>query len=150
MSYKEKNVVISLVTFTLILGFYLVQISRMLRGDGLTDDVFGLWAAVIVLGIIATIILTIIAHAGFAILEVIRTGDADPKIYDSEDERDKLIDLRGTQAAYLVSSIGTFLAMLTFFLGWSPFVMFTLLILFGLAAQVLGDIARLALYRRGF
>ncbi len=150
MSYKEKNVTVSLVTFTLILGFYLKQITQMWRNGGLTDDVFGLWAGVVVMGIIATIILTILAHVGFAIFEVIRTGDEDPKIDDSEDERDKLIDLRGTQVAYLVSSIGTLLAMLSFALGRSPYVMFSLLILSGLVAQVSGDIFRLVLYRRGF
>ncbi len=150
MSYKEKNVTVSLVTFTVILGIYLKQISQMLRSGGLNDDVFSLWATVVVMGIIATIILTIFAHIGFAIFEVIRTGDDDPKIDDSEDERDKLIDLRGTQATYFVSSIGSLLAMLTFAMGQSPYVMFSLLILSGLVAQVFGDIFRLVLYRRGF
>ena len=150
MSYKEKNVTVSLVTFTVILGIYLKQISQMLRSGGLNDDVFSLWATVVVMGIIATIILTIFAHIGFAIFEVIRTGDDDPKIDDSEDERDKLIDLRGTQATYFVSSIGSLLAMLTFAMGQSPYVMFSLLVLSGLVAQVFGDIFRLVLYRRGF
>jgi hypothetical protein len=150
MSYKEKNVAVSLVTFTLILGFYLIQVAQMLRGGGLTNDIFGLWGGIVVLGIIATIVLTIITHIGFAIFEVIKTGEEDPKIDDFEDERDKLVDLRGAQVAYLVSSIGTLLAMLTFVLGQSPYVMFSLLILSGLVAQVLGDIFRLVLYRRGF
>ncbi len=150
MSYKEKNVAVSLISFTLILGFYLTRVGQMLQGDGLTNAIFGLWAAVIVLSIIITIILTIVAHAGSAIVEVIKTGNEDPKIDDFEDERDKLIDLQGTKLTYFVSSIGVFLAMLTFALGRSPYVMFSLLVLSGLVAQVLGDIARLVLYRRGF
>jgi hypothetical protein len=40
--------------------------------------------------------------------------------------------------------------MLTFVLGQPPLVMFTLLIFFGVVAQILGDISRLVLYRRGF
>jgi hypothetical protein len=40
--------------------------------------------------------------------------------------------------------------MLTFALGQPPLVMFTLLIFFGVLAQVVGDISRLILYRRGF
>ncbi|MFO7680707.1 MAG: hypothetical protein R6X34_11700 [Chloroflexota bacterium] len=150
MSYQEKNVTVSLVSFSLILGFYLTRVFQMLQDGGLTNEVFGLWAAVIVLGIIVTIVLTILAHIGFVIIEAIKTGSDDPKIDETEDERDKLIDLKGTKMAYLVSSIGAFLAMLTFALGQSPFVMFTLLILSGLVAQVLGDVARLILYRRGF
>ena len=150
MSYQEKNVTVSLVSFSLILGFYLTRVFQMLQDGGLTNEVFGLWAAVIVLGIIVTIVLTILAHIGFVIIEAIKTGSDDPKIDETEDERDKLIDLKGTKVAYLVSSIGGFLAMLTFALGQSPFVMFSLLVLSGLVAQVLGDIGRLILYRRGF
>jgi hypothetical protein len=40
--------------------------------------------------------------------------------------------------------------MLTFALGQPPLVMFTLLIFFGVVAQIIGDISRLYLYRRGF
>lgn len=150
MSYQEKNVTVSLVSFSLILGFYLIRVWQMVRSGGLTTEIFGVWAAVIILGIIVTIVLTILAHIGFTIFEVIKTGQDDPKIDDTEDERDKLIDLRGTKVAYLISSIGSFLAMLTFALGRSPLVMFALLVLSGLVAQVLGDIFRLVLYRRGF
>jgi hypothetical protein len=39
--------------------------------------------------------------------------------------------------------------MLTFVLGQPPLVMFALLIFFGILAQVIGDIFRLYLYRRG-
>jgi hypothetical protein len=150
MSYQEKNVTVSLVSFSLILGFYMTRVFQMLQDGGLTNEVFGLWATVIVLGIIVTIVLTILAHIGFVIIEAIKTGSDDPKIDETEDERDKLIELKGTKVTYWVSSIGGFLAMLTFALGQSPFVMFSLLVLSGLVAQVLGDIGRLILYRRGF
>jgi hypothetical protein len=40
--------------------------------------------------------------------------------------------------------------MLTFVFGQPPLVMFTLLIFFGLVAQIIGDISRLYLYRKGF
>lgn len=151
MSYQEKNVMVSLVSFTLVLVFYLTRASQLFRGDSVNAaDVFGLWATVIVLSIIITIVATILTHMGTAIIEVIKTGEEDPKIEDLEDERDKLIDLRGTKVAYFVASIGTFLAMLTFALGQPPLLMFALLILFGLVAQVTGDISRLVLYRRGF
>ena len=65
-------------------------------------------------------------------------------------ERDKLIDLKDTKTVYYVSGFGGFLAMLTFVLGQPGLVMFSLLIFFGVAAQIVGDISRLYLYRRGF
>lgn len=151
MSYQEKNITVSLVCYTLVLGFFLTRLSQMRQnGDLNSVDVFSLWAAVIVLSIIIIIVGVIFMHAGSAIIEVIKTGEEDPKIDDSEDERDKLIDLRGTKVAYLVFSGGVFLAMLTFAFGQPPLVMFTLLILSGLVAQALSDISRLVLYRRGF
>jgi len=123
----------------------------MVQGDGLNStDLFRLWGIIIVLAIIFTIVATILTHIFSAIIETIRTGEEDPQIEDLEDERDQLIDLRGTKLTYGVSSIGVFLAMLTFVLGQDALVMFTLLIFSGLVAQIVGDSARLALYRRGF
>jgi hypothetical protein len=151
MSYQEKNITVSLTSFTLILGFYLFRIFQMVQGGSFNStNVFRLWGIVIVMAIVVTIIATILTHIGSAIFQVIKTGQEDPKIEDIEDERDKIIDLRGTKVTYLVSSIGVFLSMLTLALGQPALVMFTLLIFFGVAAQIIGDISRLYLYRRGF
>lgn len=150
MSFQEKNVTASLVTFTLILGFYLIRVFQMIQGESFNStNVIRLWVIVIVLAVAATIILTILTHIGSSVIEAIRTKE-EPEIEDIKDERDQLIDLRGTRATYLVSSIGVFLSMLTFALGRPPLVMFTLLIFFGVLAQIVGDISRLYLYRRGF
>ena len=151
MSFQEKNITVSLVTSTLILGFYLIRISQMFQGDGLiSTNLFRLWGIVIGLTIITNILGTILTHIVSAIIEAIKTGEEDPKIEDFEDERDQLIDLRGTKVAYIVSSIGVFLSMLAFVFGQPPLVMFSLLIFSGLVAQIIGDISRLVLYRRGF
>lgn len=158
MSFQEKNITASLVSFSLILVIFLISVLVMVQGDNFTStNVFRLWGIVIVLAIAATILLTIFTHIVSAIVSAIvhyiKTGDENPEIEDIEhiaDERDKLIDLRGTQVTYTASSIGVFLAMLTFVLGQPALVMFTLLIFFGVLAQVIGDISRLVLYRRGF
>lgn len=151
MTYQEKNITASLVTFTLILGYYLISLLQMTQGESLTSEsVFRLWGIVIVLGIIVTIATTILAHIISAIIQAIKSGGEEPEIDDTEDERDKLIDLKGTKVSYIMASIGVFLAMLTFVLGQPPLVMFTALIFFGLVAQIIGDISRLVIYRRGF
>jgi hypothetical protein len=46
--------------------------------------------------------------------------------------------------------LGVFIAMLTFVIGQPALVLFSLLILGGILAQILGDSSRLYLYRRGF
>jgi hypothetical protein len=151
MSYQEKTVAVSLVTFTLILGFYGIRVLQMVQtGDFNSSNVFRLWGITIALAIVATILLTILTHIFSAIIHAIQTGQEKPEIEDIQDERDQIIDLRGTKVTYFVSSIGSLFAMLTFVFGQSPLVMFTLLVVSGLIAQIIGDVARLYLYRRGF
>lgn len=151
MSFQEKNVTVTLVNFSLILGFFLIRVLHMIQNEAFTPaNLFRLWGIIIVLAIVVTIAATILTHIVSAIIEAIKTGKKDPQIEDIEDERDRLIDLRGTQVTYRVSSIGGFLAMLTFVLGQPPLVMFTLFIFFGVVAQIVGDLSRLILYRRGF
>lgn len=151
MSHQEKNITASLVSFSLILGFYLIRVLGMILSESLVSTkLFRLWGIIIVLGIFGTIITSIFTHIVAAIVQAVKTGEEDPKIEDIEDERDKLIDLRGTRITYIFSSSGVFLSMLAFVLGQPPLVMFSLLIFFGLFAQIVGDISRLVLYRRGF
>lgn len=151
MSFQEKNITVSLVNFSLILGFFLIRLFQMYQNETLTsENIFRLWGVIIVLAVIVTILATILTHIVSTIIEVIKTGDDDPQIEDFADERDKLIDLKGTSVTYTVASLGTFAAMLTFVFDQPPLMMFTLLILFGVSAQVVGDAWRLYLYRRGF
>ncbi len=150
MSYQEKTITVSLVNFILILGFYLIRMFQMiLAGSFNSTNVFRLWEIVIVLAIVVTILAIILTHIVSGIMHAIKTKE-EPNIEDIQDERDKSIDLRGTKVTYFASSIGVFLSMLTFVLGQPPLVMFTMLIFFGVVAQIIGDISRLYLYRRGF
>jgi len=151
MSFQEKNITVSFVNFTLILGFYLIRVFQMILGGSFNStNVFRLWGIILALAVVVTIFATILTHIVSAIIYAIRTGEEKPDIEDIEDERDQLIDLKGTNITYIASSIGVFLAMLTFVVGQPPLVMFTLLVFSGLVAQIIGDISRLYLYRRGF
>jgi hypothetical protein len=150
MSFQEKNVTVSLVNFSLILGFYLIRVFQMIQSESFNStNVFRLWGIVIILAAVVTIFATILTHIVLAVIQAIKTKE-EPELEHIQDERDKLIDLRGTKITYFVSSIGGFLSMLTFVLGQPPLVMFSLLIFFGVVAQIIGDISRLYLYRRGF
>ncbi|KAA3657899.1 MAG: hypothetical protein DWQ04_26760 [Chloroflexi bacterium] len=151
MTFQEKNKTVTLVNFTLILIFFLIRVLQMIQNDNfIPENVFRLWGTIIVLAIVVTILGTILTHIVSTIIEAIKTGNEDPEMDDMEDERDKLIELRGTKVTHTIASLGSGVAMLTYVFGQSPLVMFTLLIFFGLLAQVIGDISRLLLYRRGF
>ena len=151
MSFQQKNITVSLVNFSLILVFYLIRVLQMILSESFNStNLFRLWGIIIGLAIVVTIIGTILTHIISAIIQAIKTGKEDPKVEDIQDERDQIIDLKGTRITYTVSSLGVFLSMLTFVFGQPPLVMFSLLIFFGVVAQVVGDISRLVLYRKGF
>ncbi|MBK7897241.1 MAG: hypothetical protein WAS33_13285 [Candidatus Promineifilaceae bacterium] len=151
MSFQEKNITVTLVNFTLILAYFLIRVLQMAATETFTEpNVFRLWVIIIVAAVVVTIAATILTQIVSAIIEVIQTGDKEPEIEDIADERDKLIDLRGTSITYTVYSLGVLVAMLTFAFGQPPLIMFSLLIFFGVLAQIVGDISRLLLYRRGF
>ncbi len=151
MSFKQKNITVTLVNFSLILGFFLIRVFQLVQNENFNEaSVFRLWGIVIVLAVFVTIAATILTHIVSAVIEAVRTGEKNPKIKDFEDERDQIIDLKGTQITYTFSSLGAFLAMLTFVFSQPPLVMFALLIFFGVLAQIIGDTLRLLLYQRGF
>jgi len=150
MSFQEKNITVSLSIFVAILGFYLIRVFQMVQNESFNStNVFRLWGIIAVLAVIGTIVATIFTHIVGGIVHKVRTNE-DPHIEDIQDERDKIIDLKGTRVAYTLSSIGVALSMLTFVFGQPPLVMFSLLIFFGVLAQVVADIWRLTLYRGGF
>jgi hypothetical protein len=151
MSFQQKNITVSLVNFSLILVFYIIRVLQMILSESFNStNLFRLWGIIIGLAVVVTIIGTILTHIISAIIQAIKTGKEDPKVEDIQDERDQIIDLKGTRITYTVSSLGVFLSMLTFVFGQPPLVMFSLLIFFGVVAQVVGDISRLVLYRKGF
>lgn len=150
MSFKEKNIIVSLLNFILILLFYCIRIFQMNQNETFnSENVFPLFGIVVFLAIAVTLLAIILTHLLPIVIKYIRTGEKQSRFDDLEDERDKMIDLRGTQLTYTVSSLGSFIAMLAYVYGQSALVMFTLLIFFGILAQIMGDISRLLLYRRG-
>lgn len=150
MTMQQRNTVVSLMIFCLIFIGFCLRVLQMLLGQTfVAANVFWLWAIVAVAAIVATILGTIIANIVFAIVYAIRTKQEPEESEWLEDERDKLIQLKGTRVSYFVSSIGVLIAMLSFVLSQPPLVMFTLLIASGLVAQIVGDVYRLLRYRRG-
>jgi hypothetical protein len=150
MSYQEKNITVSLVSHLLIGVYYLSQLFQMQQSGGLVSaEVFRLWVIVIVAIIVVNIIGNILTHILSNIIHAIKTGKEEEERY-IEDERDNLIGLKGSKVSYIAFSIGVLISMLTFAFGQPPLVMFSLLILSSIVAEIIGDISQLYLYRKGF
>ena len=149
MSYQEKNITVSLVSFLLIVGYYLVNVVEMLQQGGLVPNrLYSLWAVVIIAGILINIIGSILTNILLAILHAIRTGGKEEERF-IEDERDKLIGLKGVRVSYVTFSIGVLIAMLSFVFGQPALVMFGAIIFFSIVAEIAGDISQIFLYHRG-
>jgi len=150
MSYQEKNITVSLVSHLLIVVYYLVNLFQMQQAGGLVSTkVFSLWAIVILAIIVVNIIGNILTQILLSIVHAIKTGTEQVEKF-IEDERDNLIGLKGSKVSYIAFSIGVLIAMLSFAFGQPPLVMFSLLILSSIVAEIIGDISQLYLYKRGF
>lgn len=149
MSYQEKNITVSLVSHLLIVGYYGVNVFQMLREGGLVSTrLFSLWATVIIAVILVNIIGSILTHIVLSIIQAIKTRTCETERF-IEDERDKLIELKGVQLSYITFSVGVLISMLTFVFGQPPLVMFGLIIFFSLVAEIVGDISQIYLYHKG-
>ena len=149
MSTKKNEITVTLVCSLFILAYYLVNIFQMLQGGGLnSEEVFRLWVVVIIANIVLTIAGFIISYIVINIVHAIKT-QKEEEVRMLEDERDRLIGLKGDRVSYIAFSIGVFLSMLTFALGQPPLVMFSLIVFFSLLAEILGDISQFYFYRRG-
>ena len=149
MSNRENTIIVSLVSSLLILIYYMVRWMQMYQEVGLNSaQIFRLWVIVIIATILLNILGNILANIAVNIAHAIRTNSS-AEVRMVEDERDKLIELKGVKASYIASSFGVFLAMLTFALGQPPLIMFSLIIFFSLMGQIIGDLSQLYLYRRG-
>jgi uncharacterized membrane protein len=149
MSYQEKTVLVSLFSYLLVWGYYLINVFQMYQAGSLNSaKVFSLWGTVIVLIIVITIVANILTQIVSAIIYAILTR-SDKTERMVEDERDKLIGLKGTQVSYIVFSVGVLIAMISFVANQPPLVMFNLLIFASITAEVVGSLTQLILYRRG-
>ena len=150
MSYEEKNITVSLVSHALIAGYYVVNWFQMYQaGELVANRLFGLWAIVIAATIAVNVIASILTNILLTIVEAIKSKKYEEPQFIA-DERDELIGLKGTKLSYIVFSIGVLISVLVFAFGNPPLMMVSLIIFFGVLAQIAGDMLQIYLYRRGF
>ena len=133
MTFHQKNTAVTLVSFSLLLIIFLIRVSRLVRTDNFNDSsVIRLWIFVVGFAVIVTVAGIILTFIATAAIEAAQTGNDDIEIDDTIDERDQLIDLKGTKITYTITSLGSFFAIMAFALGQSALVMITLLLFLSL------------------
>lgn len=150
MSYQEKNITVSLMTQTLILGFYLVNLWQMMQQGGLVAGmVYGLWVTVFAAAMAANILGSILTNIVLTIFEAIKSKQyTEPRFI--ADERDQLVELKGIRAGYITFSVGTLASIIAFMVGQAPLTVISAIIFFAVLAEIIGDISKIYFYRRGF
>lgn len=148
MSYKEKSIVVSLASHILILGYFGIKLYQFYQAGPLVPgQIFRMWGVIIVLMILINILGNILTNIVTSVIQMAKTNDVEDFV---EDERDKMIALKGTRNAYILNSFCVGLSMLAFVLGQPALLMFSLLILSGIIAGIFEDISQLVMYRKGF
>ena len=74
MSYQEKNITVSLVSHLFIMVYYLVNLFPIIQsGEWIAGKLYGLWAIVIGVNILVTIIGSILTNILLTFVDSIRS-----------------------------------------------------------------------------
>lgn len=148
MSNKEKQIIVSVIASVVILVIYsLVVYNRYLSGNPEALNDFRFWGKSFLIFIPVAIVAQIVIHILFAIVNKIITNE---DLTDKEDERDKLIDLKGTKISHWIFTLGFLTAMGSQAIGMEPWVMFITLIMSGFVSSITGELAKIWFYQKGF
>jgi hypothetical protein len=148
MSYQEKRAIVSLISTLVINAFYwLYMAQRYPSGDDYSPDVFRFWGSAFLILIAVSIIVKIIVYIIFTIVNVIARQETEPSITD---ERDRLIELKSTRNSFYAFMLLMVVALASLAISMPPSVMFVLLILAGIASEIVSEVSQFYFYRRGF
>ncbi|HEX2209833.1 MAG TPA: hypothetical protein VHG93_19285 [Longimicrobium sp.] len=134
LSFREKSLWVMFVTLAAAFGFYFVTVLPPTAANVRPPQVILFFVAVVLL-----VILQIVGHVAIAIID--RRTDTD--------ERDRLIELKGTRNASYVLATGVFIALCAAMMTDGNFVFTHLLLAFWVLAQLVEIGSQLVLNRRG-
>ncbi len=147
MSFQERRALVSLGSSIVINAVYLAyMLPRQPAGDPYAPEVFRFWGEFFLILILVSIIIEIAVTILFSILNTIAMREAVPTITD---ERDRLIELKASRIGFYAFTIGFLLAMIALAMGMTPSTMFIIMMIGGVASQVVDHFSAFWFYRRG-
>ena len=147
MYRRENRILFSLITTIIILGIYALYVyNRYIDGNPEILNDLKFWGKTFIILVPIMIVAQIIIHIIFAIINKIITNEDMPT---SEDEMDKLIELKSLRISRWVQSLIFFLAMGAITIGMHIWVMFVLLISSCFISSIVESIAQIYFYKRG-
>ena len=147
MSARERQALVSLLTTLLLVVLFVVYVlPRYPAGNPYAPEVFRFWGLAFVLLVPVSIVANIAVSIVFSVVYAMATRQ---KASSIADERDTFIELRALRIALYVFTGGFSLAMGSLAIGMPPSLMFIVLMGSGYGSGLVGNIAKLYLYRRG-
>lgn len=134
LSFREKGLWLMFVTLGASFGFYFVTVLPAGAADVLPQQV--------ILFIVAIVLLVIMQIVGHILIALVDRRD-------QTDERDRLIELKGTRNAAYVLATGVFLSLCAAMVTDGNFVFTHLLLASWVLAQLVEIGSQLFLYQRG-
>jgi hypothetical protein len=134
LSFQEKSLWLMLVSLVAGFGFYFVTVLPM--------DAANVMPQQVVLFAVAVVMLVILQIAGHIVIALVDRRT-------ETDERDRLIELKGTRNATYVLATGVFFALCAAIMTEGNFIFTHLLLGFWVLAQLVEIGSQLFLYRRG-
>ena len=134
VSFQEKSLWLMLISLMLGFGFYFVTVLPTTTANLMPDHV--------VFFVLAVVILVITQVVGHIII-------VDFDHHTKTDERDQLIELKGTRNGAYVLATGVFLALCAALFTEGNFIFTHVLLGFWVLAQLVTLASQLFLYRRG-
>ncbi len=147
MTFQEKKSLVYITTAIVIfIYFWLKVFSQHPDADVSAEVLLRFWGSAFLRWMGTQIVANIVTHILFSIINNIVTKEKEPKI---KDERDKLFDLKIARNSSTIFMIGFLLAMIPPLLGMPPVVMFNVLVISLMVAQIFGSLTEFFLYRKG-
>ncbi len=148
MSQSELRSLIALITWLpLYAGFGIYLKTQIAWADLETSEALRSFAQAALAVVVLAILLAIVLEIGGSILYAIITGESQPVL---SDERDRLLELKSMQAAFIAFGLAFIAVLVGLAFGWLQPLAALMALFFALAAsQVLAVAIKLALYRLG-
>lgn len=147
MGYQEKQNVVNIfsaLSVTLIFAWMVFQRHQQGQFD-LTED-FSKWGVLFLIFIGVSVAARIVIQIVFHIINAIATREEKTPV---EDERDKLVKLKGTRNSYYAFSSGFVLSVVGLALGMPVYWIFVAFVGFGMIAEVIDNASQIYYYRKG-
>ncbi|MEL6250835.1 MAG: hypothetical protein AAFR87_02390 [Bacteroidota bacterium] len=147
-SYQENRTISYLISMLLVTAYYLCYLwEEFQKGTFETDTIPSEWGWTVLKLIAAQIVLSVFASIGVSIIYAILNREMEKEV---SDERDKLFELKTNQLSFTMFGLGFLSSMLCLGLGTSPLLVLNLIVLSIFVGSMVGYVAKLYFYRRGY